>query len=115
MDQGAHVPLILRPTSQPRISSFTQDSVVPRASHIPGYGGFIPKDRAESLHAKTYANKTKEVFGSPEINMNRSGLATTGFNITKDALVDKSKIASSHKYGKTEIQKSHPAWVVIFD
>lgn len=95
--------------------SIMQDSVVPRANHIPGYGGFIPKDRAESLHAKTYANKTKEVFGSPEINMNRSGLATTGFNITKDALIDKSKNASSHKYGKTEIQRSHPAWVVFIN
>ena len=44
--------------------------------------------------------------------MNRSGLATTGFNITKDALIDKSKNASSHKYGKTEIQRSNPAWIV---
>lgn len=32
---------------------------------------------------------------------NRNGLATTGFNITQDALIDKSKVASSHKYGKT--------------
>lgn len=45
--------------------------------------------------------------------MNRSGLATTGFNIAKDALIDKSKNASSHKYGKTELQRSHPAWIVI--
>jgi hypothetical protein len=44
---------------------------------------------------------TRDVFTKPEINENRSGLATTGFNITKDALIDKSKNASSHKYGKT--------------
>lgn len=74
--------------------------------------GFIPKDRAESLHAKTFSNKTKSVLSRPEINLNRSGLATTGFNISKDALVDRSKNASSHMYGKSEIQKSHPGWVV---
>jgi hypothetical protein len=49
------------------------------------------------------------------VNLNRSGLATTGFNLTKDALIDKSKNGSSHKYGKTEIQTPHPAWVVKLD
>lgn len=97
------------PVYQPNI----QDSLQPRTSHIPGYSGFIPKNRAESMHGKTYSNTTKEALGSPELGLNRSGLATTGFNITKDALVDKSKNASSAKYGKTEIQRSHPAWVVI--
>jgi hypothetical protein len=92
-----------------------QQSIDPKASHIPGYAGFIPKDRAESLHAKTFANKTKDVFADPNINANMSGLATTGFNITKDALVDKSKLATSHKYGKTEIQTPHPGWVVILN
>eukprot|EP00178_Gracilaria_changii_P001188 TRINITY_DN11670_c0_g1_i1.p1 TRINITY_DN11670_c0_g1~~TRINITY_DN11670_c0_g1_i1.p1 ORF type:complete len:131 (+),score=9.89 TRINITY_DN11670_c0_g1_i1:268-660(+) len=54
---------------------------------------------------------TKSVLNSPDVNLNRSGLASTGFNITQDALVDKSKNASSHKYGKSELQRSHPAWV----
>lgn len=45
--------------------------------------------------------------------MNRTGLATTGFNITKDAFIDKSKLASSSKYGKTGLQKAHPNWSVI--
>lgn len=55
---------------------------------------------------------TKSVLADPNINANRTGLATTGFNITRDALVDKSKQASSHKYGKSELQTPHPAWVV---
>ena len=37
----------------------TQESTQPRSHHIPGYQGFIPKDRAESLHGKTFSNKTK--------------------------------------------------------
>jgi hypothetical protein len=45
--------------------------------------------------------------------VNRTGLATTGFNITKDAFIDKSKLASSSKYGKTGLQKAHPNWSVI--
>ena len=42
-----------------------QESTSPRSHHIPGYGGFIPTDRAENLHAKTFANKTKEIFAQP--------------------------------------------------
>lgn len=67
----------------PVIQFWYQDSIEPRSAHIPGYGGFIPKDRAESLYAKTFSNKTKDVLADPNINMNRSGLATTGFNIAK--------------------------------
>lgn len=55
---------------------------------------------------------TKSVLADPNINANRTGLATTGFNITQDALIDKSKLASSHKYGKSELQTPHPGWVV---
>jgi hypothetical protein len=65
------------------------------------------------LQAKTFANKTKDVFKDPNVNMNRSGLATTGFNVTKEALIDYSKVATSHKYGKTEIQTPHPGWIVL--
>jgi hypothetical protein len=46
--------------------------------------------------------------------VNRTGLATSGFNITKDAFIDKSKLASSSKYGKTGLQKAHPNWSVTY-
>lgn len=55
----------------------------------------------------------KETFNRDRLDVNRTGLATTGFNITKEALIDKSKLASSSKYGKTEIQYAHPNWSVI--
>lgn len=42
-----------------------KDSNEPRSAHLPGYAGFIPTDRAESLHAKTYTNKTKDVLKNP--------------------------------------------------
>lgn len=92
---------------------FMKESKEPRSSHLPGYAGFIPTDRAESLHAKTYANKVKDVLKNPEIGSNPKGLATTGFNLNKEALIDSSKLATSHKYGKTEIQTPHPAWIVL--
>lgn len=38
------------------------------------------------------------------------GLSTNGFNINRDSFIDQSKLASSSKYGKTAIQRSHPAW-----
>jgi hypothetical protein len=57
---------------------------------------------------------TKSVLSDPNVNANRTGLATTGFNIARDALIDKSKMAASHKYGKSELQTPHPSWVVLF-
>ena len=65
------------------------------------------------MHAKTFSNKTKEAFIDYN-NGDKNGLATTGFNITQDALIDHSKVASSHKYGKTELQTPHPGWIVLF-
>lgn len=39
-------------------------------------------------------------------------MATTGFNLNRDTLIDRSKVASSSKYGKTELQRAHPGWNV---
>ena len=38
------------------------------------------------------------------------GLSTNGFNVNKEALIDRSKVGSSSKYGKTAILKAQPAW-----
>lgn len=89
-----------------------KDSSSPRAGHLPGYAGFIPSNRAESLHAATYTNMTKSALNSPSLNLNPGQLSSTGRNLNPQALIDTSKAASSHKYGKTEIQTPHPAWVV---
>jgi hypothetical protein len=43
----------------------------------------------------------RTLLDSKGLDVNRTGLATTGFNITKEAFIDKSKSASSSKYGKT--------------
>jgi hypothetical protein len=37
-------------------------------------------------------------------------LATSGFNVSKEAFIDKSKLASSSKYGKSTMQVPHPSW-----
>ena len=114
MDQKRHVPLLLCPLSFTRNHHNMQDSSSPRSGHIPGYGGFIPTNRAESLHAATYTNMTKSALNGPGINVNPGQLSSTGRNLNPQALIDVSKNASSHKYGKTEIQTPHPAWVVLF-
>ena len=55
----------------------------------------------------------KKALNDPAVNINYAQLSSTGRNLNRQALIDQSKVASSHKYGKTEIQTPHPAWVVI--
>jgi hypothetical protein len=55
----------------------------------------------------------KQSFQNDRLGANRYGLASTGFNVNRDALIDRSKVASSSKYGKTEIQRAHPGWNVL--
>lgn len=84
----------------------------PKNTVIPGYSGYIPGFRANSLYGKSNTMIAKSSFVPEKLDMNRSGLASTGFNLTQDALIDKSKLASSSKYGKTELQRAHPNWNV---
>ena len=43
------------------------------------------------------------------------GMATTGFNLDRTALIDRSKMGSTSKYGKSALQRAHPGWNVYFD
>ena len=54
----------------------------------------------------------KKSFHQDKLGRNPFGLSTTGFNLNRTNLIDNSKLASSHKYGKTEIQRAHPGWNV---
>lgn len=87
-----------------------QDSIEPRVSSIPKYGGYIPYVKPEGIHAKGYTPVTKQCFSKQKLGKNSFGLSTNGFNVRPDVFIDPSKSASSSKYGKTAIQKSHPAW-----
>ena len=44
---------------------------------------------------------TKQSFNQDKLGRNIHGLATTGFNFDKNAVIDHSKRASSSKYGKS--------------
>jgi hypothetical protein len=85
----------------------------PKNTAIPGYQGFIPGVKADSQFGKSGTILAKNSLDSKRLDVNRTGLATTGFNVTKDAFIDQSKLASSSKYGKTGLQKAHPNWSVI--
>lgn len=54
----------------------------------------------------------KQSFQNDRLGRNPYGLASTGFNLNREALIDTSKVASSSKYGKSEIQRAHPGWNV---
>lgn len=88
----------------------SKDSVEGKNKAIPGYAGYIPYVKPESLYGKGYTPITKQCLSSDKLGKNILGLSTNGFNINQQALIDKSKMASSSKYGKTGIQKAQPAW-----
>jgi len=43
----------------------------------------------------------KQSFNQEKLGRNPHGLATTGFNLDRNAVIDHNKIASSSKYGKS--------------
>jgi hypothetical protein len=43
----------------------------------------------------------KQSLQNDRLGRNHFGLSSTGFNLSKDALIDRSKVASSSKFGKT--------------
>lgn len=86
----------------------------PKNTAIPGYTGHVPGVKADSLFGKSKTLLARSSFNSEKLDVNRTGLASSGFNITHEALIDKSKSASSSKYGKTELQRAHPNWSVIY-
>lgn len=55
----------------------------------------------------------KQSFQNDRLGANKSGLSSTGFNLNREALIDRSKVATSSKYGKSEIQRAHPGWNVF--
>jgi hypothetical protein len=79
-------------------------------SSIPKYGGYIPYVVPENLHAKGYTPITKECFSNQKLAKNILGLATSGFNVSREAFIDKSLLASTNKYGKATLQNPHPSW-----
>lgn len=112
MDSRQYVQIILRAFPQQSSYYLTKESLEPKNTAIPGYGGYIPSIKAENIHARGYSAMAKQSFQNDKLGRNSFGISSTGFNLNKEALIDTSKVASSSKYGKTEIQRAHPGWNV---
>ena len=91
---------------------YLQDSTNPKTSTIPGYQGFIPQYRSESLYGKRTTDLSKEIFGGSNYGKKLTGLSSNGFNVKKEDLIDESKGGSTSKYGRSSWLKAHPAWQV---
>ena len=72
----------------------------------------MPYVKAENVFGKGFSPMAKDCFNNENLGKNRSGLATTGLNFTKDLLIDKSKNGSTSKYGRSALQRAHPGWNV---
>jgi hypothetical protein len=86
----------------------TKDGRPPRLSGVHS----LPSIKAENMHARGFSAMAKQSFQNDRLGKNEFGLSSTGFNLNREALIDRSKAASSSKYGKSEIQRAHPGWNV---
>ena len=89
-----------------------KDSNVPNNFVVPGYQGFLPSVRSQSLYGKGTTPTSKEALTSDRLDYNKTGIASTGFNVKREDFIDKSQNGFSSKYGKTALQKAHPNWSV---
>ncbi len=92
---------------------YAKDSVLPKNTSIPGYQGFVPQVRSESLYGKSSTVLTKEVLGETNYGKTMNGLSTNGFNTKMQDHIDQSKTGSTSKYGRSAWLQAHPAWQVL--
>jgi len=90
-------------------NSYTTKPQEPKNNVVPGYGGFVPGLKSNAPFGKSYAQLAKDSFGNTELGQNKFSMSSTGFNLNKKLLVDETVDASSHKYGRQTIQKTHPS------
>jgi hypothetical protein len=57
--------------------------------------------QAENLHGRGFSAMARESFQNDRLGANPFGLSSTGVNLKGEALVDRSKVATSSKYGKS--------------
>ena len=94
------------------VSAYTDKPVLQKSLAMPKYQGYIPYVGPEGIHAKGYTPITKDCFANERLTKNALGLATTGHNYKYEANLDQSMNATSSKYGKSALQRAHPAWSV---
>lgn len=67
--------------------------------HIPSYGGFVPSVKSENYFGRSYSQISRSSLNQPNLGANPFKLSTTGYNYNIYDFLDKSKVASTHKYG----------------
>ena len=102
MVTAIHVQDFLWLLSQQSKNNLKQDSDQPRNTAIPGYAGYIPGLIAENMHGRRYSAMARQSFEN-------LGLATNKYNLDRTTMIDRDKIASTSKYGKSQIQRVHPS------
>ena len=97
------------------VGAYSNKPGEPKTLAMPKYQGYIPYIVSENLHGKGFTSLTKDCFTNDKFGKNTFGLSSTGHNFKYEAMLDPSMSATSAKYGKSVIQRSHPAWSVVFD
>ncbi len=66
---------------------------------IPGYGGFVPTVKSKNEYGKTFSRVSREMYDDPNLGKNKSGLASTGYNISNYKHIDYSLYNNNNRYG----------------
>ena len=76
---------------------------------LPGYQGFVPNIRANSLLGKRFTEQTRDVLNHKHMDDKHQMFSSTGFNKDLIPRSDATLHATSNKFGKTTLMDTHPA------
>lgn len=86
----------------------TKSPAPKRNCALPGYQGFVPGVRANSLLGKRFTEQTRDVFNAKHLESKKQEFSSTGFNKDLIPRSDGTLHATSNKYGKTTVMDTHP-------
>ena len=75
---------------------------------LPGYQGFVPGIRANSLGGKRFTEQTRDVLNQNHLEKQKQMFSSTGFNKDLIPRADGTLHATCNKYGKTTLMDTHP-------
>lgn len=75
---------------------------------LPGYKGFVPGVRANSLLGKRFTEQSRDVLNPKHLEGKQQMFSSTGFNGDLIPRSDVTLHATSHKHGKTTLMDTHP-------
>ena len=85
-----------------------QQPVANKNHALPGYQGFVPSLKADSLLQKRYTEQTRDVLHKRTISDKLQTISSTGWNKSRIPVADDTLHATSRRYGTETMLDTHP-------